>query len=291
MTTRFFAHRDSWKAKNIKIKYIEEKINACTTLTTSLAKFSLVDDTDASALLEEMQSLELVLDQVQATLSKKLGSEVGSGHASLTFKGALLDNDGESSGTLAPKSANISNKSMLSSWRKLRGKNAGQANMGAAIREANRVIDGPGVKESIMMKSVPMSSLPNPKFARREPEKIAPIGSYGSYMASLARLCDAVQVLGMFFFSLLISRTHGTNRNYRCRGPSGRGSRTTLVVASACWIEAGHEACSGVLCILHLSLCASRYCTCAGQVHQERRRVGCCIADIAMIEGECERVS
>ncbi|KKY26521.1 putative mit domain-containing protein [Diplodia seriata] len=79
LSTKLFVPRDIWNVKGVKIKSVEEKISNIDLLTAALLKLGRVDTLDADATLEEMQALELVLDQVQSNLVKKLGSEVGTG--------------------------------------------------------------------------------------------------------------------------------------------------------------------------------------------------------------------
>ncbi|EOD48948.1 putative mit domain-containing protein [Neofusicoccum parvum UCRNP2] len=88
LSTKLFIPRDIWNVKGVKIKSVEEKISNCDLLTAALLKLGKVDTLDADAILEEMQALELVLDQVQSNLIKKLGSDVGTGGVSSMFKDA-----------------------------------------------------------------------------------------------------------------------------------------------------------------------------------------------------------
>ncbi|PHH77163.1 hypothetical protein CDD82_3639 [Ophiocordyceps australis] len=77
MSTKLFVPRDVWKVKGVKLKSIEDKVANCDILTGALQRLSKVDTCDADAVLDEMQSLEGVLEQVQVSLSRKLGNEVG----------------------------------------------------------------------------------------------------------------------------------------------------------------------------------------------------------------------
>jgi len=77
LSTKLFVPRDVWRVKGVKIKSVEDKIANCDFLTAALMKLAKVDTFDADAVLVEMQSFEGVLEQVQATLTRKLGNEVG----------------------------------------------------------------------------------------------------------------------------------------------------------------------------------------------------------------------
>ncbi|KAF2457591.1 hypothetical protein BDY21DRAFT_363857 [Lineolata rhizophorae] len=88
LSNKLFVPRDVWGVKGVKIRNVEEKVAQCDLLTAALQKLAAVDTLDADAVLDEMQALEGVLDMVQATLSKKLGSEVGVAGVAQFFKDA-----------------------------------------------------------------------------------------------------------------------------------------------------------------------------------------------------------
>lgn len=88
ISNKLFVPRDVWRVKGVKLKNIEDKIANCDYLTAALQKLAKVDNCDADAVLEEMQMLEGVLEQVQASLSRKLGNEVGVHGAGTLFKEA-----------------------------------------------------------------------------------------------------------------------------------------------------------------------------------------------------------
>jgi hypothetical protein len=92
-------------------------------------------------------------------------------------------------------SAKDKNKGNFSGLRKLRNK--GSAGPGPAGLAAGK--DG---KDHLTMKSLPMTPLMNVKFVKRDPTKILGIGPHAHYMAALARLCDAVQVIGELLWNL-----------------------------------------------------------------------------------------
>ena len=153
LSTKLFVPRDVWRVKGVKIKNVEDKIANCDFLTAALLKLAQVDTFDADAVLEEMQALEGVLEQVQSSLSKKLGSEVGVQGSGGMFKDASFSGDAETS-NLTSKSGSMSSKSSSFSWRRLRSKNSG---VGLANSYTSRTpTDGP--KEGLTMGTLPMTS-------------------------------------------------------------------------------------------------------------------------------------
>ncbi|MCJ1477902.1 hypothetical protein MMC13_006575 [Lambiella insularis] len=190
ISTRLFVPRDVWRVKNVKMKGIDDKVSSCDLLTAALLKLVKVDTLDADAVLEEMLSFEQVLDQVQAVLSKKLGAEVGLNGSAALFKSPPTIDEGE---PLSLKGGSSSGKSYLSSWRKLRTKNAGGAGPPVSASSAQRK---DGSKDGLTMRSLPMTTSIGARSAKRDAGKVQGVGPYAHYMAALARLCDAVQVLG-----------------------------------------------------------------------------------------------
>ena len=193
VSKRLFIPRDIWRVKNVKLKGVEEKVSNLDLLTAALLKLANVDTFDADALLDEMQSFEIVLDQVQANLSKKLGNDVGVQGSAVMFKGSTTTDDTGSTEALTLKATNTTSKSYLSSWRKLRSKNSTGPGSTLPITVSSAK---EGFKEGLIMSSLPMTSLPNSKSAKRMPSQVQCIGPNANYMGALARLCDAAQVLG-----------------------------------------------------------------------------------------------
>lgn len=191
MSSKLFVPRDIWRVKNIKLKNVEEKVSSCDLLTAALLKLGKVDTLDANAVLEEMQFLENVMEQVQSTLTKKLGSDVGVQGTAQMFKGVgPMDESVQNVETLAPKTNNANSKYL--SWRKLRSKN----NLGQGLPSTTISINKDGSKEGPTMKSLPMTTIPNPRFPKRDINQVQCLGPNPSYMGALARLCDAAQILG-----------------------------------------------------------------------------------------------
>ena len=198
ISNRLFIPRDIWQVKNVKLKNVEEKLSTCDFLTSALLKLAKVDTLDAAAVLVEMQFFENVMDQAQMALSKKLGSEVGVMGVSWLSKGSnAVDDAMATSETLTSRSGNTVSKYGLSSWRKLRPKNS----TGPAFNPATMAtISKDGVKESPTMTSLPMTSISNPRFPKRSVKEVQCVGPNSNYMGALARLCDAVQILGKSIF-------------------------------------------------------------------------------------------
>lgn len=194
LSTKLFVPRDVWRVKGVKIKGVEDKITNCDILTAALQKLSSVDTLDADAVLDEMQSLEQVLDHVQGNLMKKLSSEVGvQGIASLFKDAPNSGGDGsQSSEPISASSRAVSQgKSYLSSWRKLRSKSS------AVNLTTSYSLPKDHAKETITLSTLPMTSLPNPRFAKRDVSQLELSGPHAAYMSSLSRLFDAVQIIGM----------------------------------------------------------------------------------------------
>ncbi|EFX03468.1 hypothetical protein CMQ_396 [Grosmannia clavigera kw1407] len=99
LSNRLFVPSDVWRVKGVKLKNVDEKILNCDLLTAALLKLARVDTFDADAMLVEMQSFETVLEQVQATLTRRLGSEVGVHSSSVMFKDASMVRDGDAGGS------------------------------------------------------------------------------------------------------------------------------------------------------------------------------------------------
>jgi hypothetical protein len=224
LSTKLFVPRDVWRVKGVKLKNVDDKIANCDLLTAALQRLAAVDTLDADAVLEEMQALEVVLDQVQTQLSKKLGNEVGVHGVSNLFKEAntLVSSSSTATDTSAEKGSHGSQdhstqKSSAmakgtSYWRKLRSKNSavGLSSMvskassagGAMAGTSGGAAGGGGevAKDSLTMATLPMTSLANIRFAKRDVASVSFEGPNAGYMGSLARLCDAVQILGMSCF-------------------------------------------------------------------------------------------
>ena len=193
LTTRLFVPRDVWRVKNVKVKGVEDKIANCDLLTAALLKLSKVDTLDADAVLEEMQSFETVLDQVRNVLQRKLGSEVGLQSSVALFKGSSAGEDGGAQAdALSSKSGNASNKSYLSSWRKLRSKSSGAGLTSSYSALPSRE----GNKDALSMSSLPMTSTPSRRPHKRKGSQMQLTGPNANYIGALARLFDAAQILG-----------------------------------------------------------------------------------------------
>jgi hypothetical protein len=195
----------------VKLKYVDEKITHLDTLTKALERLGAVDSLDAEAVEKEMQSLEMVLDAVQAVLAKKLGHEVGVNATTSFIKDAPVEFGGSLGGT-TPGGANgeiqypssrSSSKSYLSSWRKLRSKTSsthlsnGHGSHGQITKGEHR---DKSDTTAPRMASVPMTQMLNFKFARKRDNALFSelAGPWAGYMISLAKFCEAVQVVGKY---------------------------------------------------------------------------------------------
>ncbi|KAF8447094.1 hypothetical protein BDZ91DRAFT_752486 [Kalaharituber pfeilii] len=184
ISARLFVPRDVWQIKGIKIKAVDDKISVCDLVSAALAKLSIIQSGDGNinAIFEEMQSLEGVLDRVQAVLSKKLGNDVGAAGAT-TLYGSSSNGDG---GIGDGKGS--TGKSYLS-WRKLRSKNSNTA-----------LATSFGMETGFETPNFPMAtprtgSDPPPPPPERNLKAVQFSGPNAAYIAALARIFDAAQVL------------------------------------------------------------------------------------------------
>lgn len=202
LSTKLFIPRDVWRVKGVKIKGVEDKIANCDFLTAALMKLGQVDTCDADAVLEEMQSLEGVLEQIQITLTKKLGSEVGVQGSNGMFKDATMGENTDFA-NMSSKSGSVSSKASSFSWRRLRSKNSA---MGLANNYSNKITSPDITKEGLTMGTLPMTSAPRSRFAKRDVSQVQFSGPNANYMSALARLFDAAQAIGMYI--LIINSLH-----------------------------------------------------------------------------------
>jgi MIT (microtubule interacting and transport) domain len=197
ITTNLFIPRDIWRVKNVKLKAVEDKIAQNDLLSAALLRLANVDQLDAEVVLEEMQAFEAVLESVRVVLQKKLGSDVGLPGAASMFKGVPMSPD-EGNDTQMPKAGSAAK--FASGWRKLRSKSsAAQLNTYAPVPQKEGP-KGPGM--SFTIPTLPMTSsagFPSSRTqqARRNPASLnlSAMGANANYMASLARLFDAAQIL------------------------------------------------------------------------------------------------
>lgn len=190
LSHKLFVPRDVWRVKGVKLKNIEEKVANCDFLTAALLKIERVDTCDADAVLEEMQSLEGILEQVQTALSRKLGNEVGVQSSGTLFKDATNGDDSAAPGV--PRSSSVSGKSSFS-WRRLRSKNSA---VGLGGSYTSRLVATDTGKDVPSIASLPMTPNPTSRPAKRDLTQAQFTGPNAMYMSSLARLFDAAQAIG-----------------------------------------------------------------------------------------------
>ena len=207
LSAKLFIPRDVWRVKNVKLKAVEDKISNCDLLTAALLKLAQVDTYDADAVLEEMQSLEGVLDQVQVVLSKKLGNEVGVHAAMPLFRLNTAPEDPSHSEPLSSRISGTSNKSYLPTWKRLRAKTSG---IGTTISSSSFPSARDSNKDNLTLNSLPMTSAPTAHFQRKVTQ-LDLSGPHSHYMGALARLFDAAQVIGVSIGLHLWTAFH-TNR-------------------------------------------------------------------------------
>jgi hypothetical protein len=188
VSSRLFVPRDIWRVRNVKLKYVEDKVAACDLLTAALLNLTKVDNFDVDKVLEQVQAFELTLDSVQGQLGKKLGAEVGAqGVLALLRLTPAADE---------PLTASDSRTSGARSYFGLKKLSRSKPSYGPGLPSAVAGVVAKEPADNFTMKSVPMTPMTNPRFAKRDKSKILGIGPHAHYMAALARLCDAVQVIG-----------------------------------------------------------------------------------------------
>ncbi|KAI1360671.1 hypothetical protein F5Y08DRAFT_331395 [Xylaria arbuscula] len=198
ISNRLFVPQDAWKVKGVKLRNIEDKISQCDLLTAALLTLARVDSNDADAMLDEMQVFENLLETVQATLTRRLGTEVGT-QGMITFR-----DDKETEPPPVPRNNSISGKGAFS-WRRLRSKgsavNLANTYGVKANTSGNNATSVPGIPERDAMSpggvtsSLPMVAHPSSRPAKRDVASAKFDGPNANYMASLARLFDAAQTV------------------------------------------------------------------------------------------------
>ena len=173
------------------------------------------------------------------------------------MKGSPTAEEGEGLGGVGSRSVSAG-KNYFAGLRKLRPKTS--AGAGNAPPLPGVGVGKEAAREALTMRSVPMTQSMSVKVSKREVAKVVGVGPNRHYMTALARLCDAAQVLGEFFFLLSFSFGLGVGRVLMgVRRPdceTGRGSGVEVFVPDACGAGVEYEACGGVFCFLYLSLCA-----------------------------------
>lgn len=191
ISNKLFVPRDAWRVKGVKIKNVEDKISQCDLLTAALQKLDMVNSEDADAVLEEMQSLENVLEQVQIFFTRRLGNDVGVQGSGALFKDADGAVDG-ADGRPIPRNNSVSSKGTFS-WKRLRNKTS------SSTIDKNSS-NGTGRKESsaadAMLNTLPFTDHPTSKPSRRDVMAVQFSGPNAHYMAALARVFDAAQAIG-----------------------------------------------------------------------------------------------
>jgi len=202
LSQKMFVPREVWKMKNVKLKHVEDKVVNLQLLTDALLKLGALEVLDTGAILHEMQSLEVVLDQVQINLVKKLGSDVGPQSISTMFKDAGGEPSSNNGAENTQKEHKSTSKSVIASWRKLRGKPL-------IVQEPPTtsmvVSQQTSHTDSFSISSVPMTSdngMATSWYSRRgaQVKDMRGEGPNAPYMSAIAKLCYAAQVLGIHIF-------------------------------------------------------------------------------------------
>lgn len=202
ISNKLFVPRDVWRVKGVRIKNVEEKISQCDLLTAALQKLSRADSEDADAVLEEMQSLEGILEQAQAFLTRRLGNDVGVQSVGTMFRDADGVIEGGAGGQAVPRNNSVSGKGAFS-WRRLRSKTS-STGLGTAYERSGLKKESSGgtAAEALALPTLPMTSHPTSKPLKRDIATAQFGGPNAHYMAALARLFDAAQAIGTFSFNI-----------------------------------------------------------------------------------------
>ncbi|TGZ81361.1 hypothetical protein EX30DRAFT_371379 [Ascodesmis nigricans] len=183
ISTRLFIPREVWYIKGVKLKAIDDKISSCDLLTAALGKLATVNQSDIAAIHDEMAVFESVLDRVQTVLTKRLGNDVGPESAAAAY--AVPNGNGDT--PEAPSSGRL-------------GMN-GEKRSYFSIRKRNRKATGGGGSSTPVPVEQTASSVPLAKEdrcyqqVRRNLEGVVFGGPHAAYIAALARLFDAAQIL------------------------------------------------------------------------------------------------
>lgn len=187
VSTKLFVPREVWYIKGVKLKAIDEKINACDLVTAALQRLASVKQDQVNSVFEEMQTLEGVLDRASVMLSKKLGNEVG-GNGARTLYGdssAIEGNDN----MVTTKVGSASSGGKYFSLRKLRTKTS--SNTLGSNNSANAAHNDSSYT-SLPMAGAGADTSQQPK---RDIESVSFGGPHANYIAALAKLFDAAQIL------------------------------------------------------------------------------------------------
>jgi hypothetical protein len=198
ISTRLFVPREVWYIKGVKLKAVDDKICACDLVTAALQKLAAVKQDQVNSVFEEMQALEGVLDRAQNLLQKKLGSEVGApGAKALYGEGAPSEGN---ENMVTTKVGSVGGGGKYFSLRKLRtkasnsalGSNAGAGTVPSGESYTSLPMAGAGAEAQQAKRNIDTASFSGPN---------------ANYIAALAKLFDAAQVLGKLSrFSLDIWR-------------------------------------------------------------------------------------
>jgi hypothetical protein len=197
ISTRLFVPREVWYIKGVKLKAIEDKVNACDLVTAALQRLASVKQDQVNSVFEEMQALEGVLDRASTTLSKKLGNEVGSNGARALYGDSSVAEGNDNMVTTKVGSAGSGGKYF--SLRKLRTKTSSNA-LGSTFGGGSAT----AANNDSSYTSLPMAGAggDTSQQAKRDIDSVSFGGPHAHYIAALAKLFDAAQILGEWFIYL-----------------------------------------------------------------------------------------
>ncbi|KAI5858778.1 hypothetical protein BZA05DRAFT_330420 [Tricharina praecox] len=189
VSTKLFVPREVWYIKGVKIKAIDDKINACDLVTAALQRLANVKQEQVNSVFEEMQALEGVLDRAQAVLSKKLGNEVGGiGARSLYGDSSTAESNDN---MVTTKVGNAGGGGKYFSLRKLRTK-ASSNGLGSTFGGSGSAANGESSYSGLPMAGAGVNTSLQPK---RDIDQVTFGGPQANYIAALAKLFDSAQIL------------------------------------------------------------------------------------------------
>jgi len=191
VSTKLFVPREVWYIKGVKIKAIDDKINACDLVTAALQRLANVKQEQVNSVFEEMQALEGVLDRAQTVLSKKLGNEVGGIGAKSLYGDSSTSESNDN--MVTTKVGNTGGSGKYFSLRKLRTK-ASSNGLGSTFGSSPSGSNGDSSYSGLPMAGAGANASLQPK---RNIDQVAFGGPHANYIAALAKLFDAAQILGL----------------------------------------------------------------------------------------------
>ena len=213
LTDTVFFPNDAWHVRCSKLKSVDDKVANMDLLSAGLEALNGVDFMDADAVVSAFDNFQdHIMEQVQANLRKKLGTDVGAASVPAQTKDApptaapAADAASTSFTEVPPIPSNTnstgsrsSNKGYKATWNRLRNKGSTTdltRQTAQAKTESNAQYQMPSVPYAPTQPLPSRISPPRSAHLNAMRESNSFKGPNANYCASLARLCDAAQVVG-----------------------------------------------------------------------------------------------